>query len=71
MSNFRRGEEHRGRVGTCGDAGTAADAGGRVERGFRRFLGNEDRIGIRRATGGSRDEAASLNDSIEGRPIDG
>src|SRR6266566_1102725 len=70
MGDFRRGEEHRGRVGTCGDARAAPDAGGRVKRGFGRILGNQDRIGLRCATGGSRNEAAGLNNSIEWRPID-
>src|SRR6266403_1491885 len=69
MGDFRRGEEHRGRVGTCGDARAASDAGGRVKRGFGRILGNEDRVGLRCATGGSRNEAAGLNNSIEWRPI--
>src|ERR1700730_8919828 len=71
MGDFRRGEEHRGRVGTRGDARAASDAGGSVKRRFGRILGNEDRIGIRGAASGCGDEAARLNDAIERRAIDG
>src|ERR1700736_3047862 len=69
MSDFCRGKEHRGGIGTRGDACATPDAGGCVKRGFRRILGNKNRIRVRSAPGGRSNEASGLNDAIKRRTV--
>ena len=63
-------EEHPGRIGAGRDAGTATDAGRRVERAVGLGLGCGHRVGLGRRARVRRDEAAGLDDAVEGGAVD-
>ena len=62
-------EEHGGGVLADRDAGAAADAGGGVHGAVRGRLGNREGVAVGRAAGVHRNEAAGLDDAIEGAAV--
>ena len=69
MSYFGRGEKHGGCIRAGRDAGSAANACGCVNGSVCIFFLNQDRIGVRSASGWRADEASRLNDSVKSGPI--
>ncbi len=59
------GEKRRRGIGTGGDAGAASDAGGRIHRQIRILFRNGNRVAVRRAARGNRNESPGGNDSVE------
>ncbi len=70
VGDFGGGKEHRGSVGTGGDAGATTDTGGGIHRGVGGLFWNGNGVGIDGATGAGGDEAAGLDDAVEGTAID-
>ena len=69
MAHLGRGEQHRRRIRTGGHACPAADALGGVHRAVGDVLGNRDAVGLGRAARVRGDEAARLDDAVEGRAV--
>jgi hypothetical protein len=63
-------EEHGARLFAGGHAGAAPDAGGRIERAFGVMTWNGQCVGLGRRPGARGNEAAGLDDAIEGTAID-
>src|SRR5712691_3039444 len=70
VRHLRGCEQHGGGVRARGDAGAAADARRRVEGEVRVFFADQDGVGVGRRARRRADEAARLDDSVKGAPVD-
>ena len=69
VRDLRGREQHGGAVRARRDAGAATDAGGVVEGDVGLALGGGGRVGLGRRARVRRDEAAGLDDPVEGRAV--